>query len=75
MCVCVCVLAYLAVPHAKIIFNNVWESIDMKCTCDLRQGGPDLIRLRFAHGTVRAVLVFGSDGSSLEKFFSVRLLF
>ena len=25
------------------------------------------VRLRFAHGTVRAVLVFGSDGSSAER--------
>ena len=32
-------------------------------------GGPS--SFRFVHGTVRAVPVFGSDGSFLEKFFFV----
>ena len=35
------------------------------------QGGPGSVRLRFGCGTVRAVPVFGSDGSSGEKSFSV----
>ena len=33
------------------------------------QGGPGSVRLPFVHGTVPAVLVFGSDGSSLETLF------
>ena len=33
----------------------------------LFQGGPGSVRLRFWGGTVRAVLVFGSGGSSAKK--------
>ena len=35
------------------------------------QGGPGSVRLRFGGGTVRAVPVFGSGGSSAKKQFSV----
>ena len=31
------------------------------------QGGPGSVRLRFVHGTVRAVPVFGSDDCSAER--------
>ena len=37
--------------------------------------GPGSVRLPFVHGTVRAVLVFGSDGSSLETDVSLSILF
>ena len=36
--------------------------------------GSGSVWLRFLHGTVRAVPVFGSDGSSLESVFSVTAL-
>ena len=39
------------------------------------QVGPGSVRLRFLHGMVRAVPVFGSDGSSLERACSVSMLF
>ena len=37
----------------------------------MKQGGPGSVplRLRLAHGTVRAVPAFGSDGSSLESVY------
>ena len=35
------------------------------------QGGPGSVRLRFGDGTVRAVPVFGSGGSSEEGFLCV----
>ena len=35
----------------------------------LNPGWPSSVRLRFVDGTVRTVPVFGSDGSSLERFF------
>ena len=37
-----------------------------------KQGGPGSVRLRFGDGTVRAVPVFGSGGSSAKRAFSVR---
>ena len=33
------------------------------------QDGHGSVRLQFLHGTVRAVPVFGADGSSLERVF------
>ena len=41
----------------------------------LIQGGPGSVRLRFGDGTVRAVRVFGSGGSSKEGFLCVSVQF
>ena len=39
------------------------------------QGGPGSVRLWFEGGTVRAVLVFGSGGSSVKRFCCVSVQF
>ena len=46
---------------------NLWECLSVHTS--LIQGGPVLVRLRFVDGTVRAVPVFGSGGSSKEGVF------
>ena len=38
------------------------------------QGGPGSVRLRFGDGTVQAVSVFGSGGSSAKRVFCVQPL-
>ena len=47
----------------------------LKIAPNKKKGGPGSFRLLFVHGTVRAVPVFGSDGSPLERFFSLRICF
>ena len=48
-----------------------WCSSCRKSNCEDGglEDGSGLVRLRFVYGTVRAVPVFGSDGSSLKKGF------
>ena len=46
--------------------RHVWHVVH---ETDLQQGGPGSVRLRFVHGTVRAVPVFGSGASTLQRAF------
>ena len=59
-------LAKAHVCHTKDFFRT---------RLHLEQGGLGSVRLRFMHGTIRVVPVFGFDGSSGKGFFSVSILF
>ena len=64
----------IAAAHPRFLtrlrFSKFCESAEL-LESHLNQGGPGSVRLRFGGGTVRAVPVFGSGGSSAKKGFSV----